>query len=134
MGLGRVLAPRFQPCLFIRWRYGAERRAGLLFLALALAVAVELRVRIAAGRSHQEGLALRKSRVHEFYHAKGPALITFVNYARARQAEQSPPPADFLFANPAGGAAGVFGGGAERSELRGRRRRRRLAPASDGPR
>ena len=46
---------------FIRWRDGAERRAGTAFLALAGA---SYGVRIAAGRSHQEGLALRKSRVH----------------------------------------------------------------------
>ena len=45
---------------FIRWRYGAARRAGLLF-GLGRG---SYGVRIAAGRSHQEGLALRKSRVH----------------------------------------------------------------------
>ncbi len=63
MGLGRVLAPRFQPCP-LSVGGTAPSAALAYFLALALAVAVELRVRIAAGRSHQEGLALRKSRVH----------------------------------------------------------------------
>ena len=65
MGLGRVLAPRFQPCpLSVGGTAPSAALAYFLALALALAVAVELRVRIAAGRSHQEGLALRKSRVH----------------------------------------------------------------------
>ena len=61
MGLGRVLAPEISAVHFIRWRYGAARRAGLLF---GLGLRRSYGVRIAAGHSHQEGLALRKSRVH----------------------------------------------------------------------
>ena len=65
MGLGRVLAPRFQPCpLSVGGTAPSAALAYFSALALALAVAVELRVRIAAGRSPQEGLGLRKSRVH----------------------------------------------------------------------
>ena len=55
---------------------------------------------------------------------RSPASCT----TRAREAEPSPPPADFLFANPVGG-----GGGAEHSELRGRVDERRLAPGGRWP-
>ena len=115
---------------FIRWRYGAERRAGLLFgLGLGLG-----RGRRATGQDRRRPLAPGGSRAPKIasalnLHPKGPALITFVNYARARGGAEAAA-GRFSFCNPAGGAAGVFGGGAERSELRGRRRRRRLAPAS----
>ena len=70
---------------FIRWRYGAERRAGLLFgLGLGLG-----RGRRATGQDRRRPLAPGGSRAPKIasalnLHPKGPALITFVNYARAR--------------------------------------------------
>ena len=68
---------------FIRWRYGAERRAGLLF-GLGLG-----RGRRATGQDRRRPLAPGGSRAPKIasalnLHPKGPALITFVNYARAR--------------------------------------------------
>ena len=169
---------------FIRWRYGAERRAGLLFgLGLGLgrgrrATGQDRRRPLAPGGSrapkiasalnlHPKGPArvdhfcelrarARRSRGRRrpiFFlrirlaarggaapsaasygvdvaagglhrQADGPALITFVNYARARGGAEAAA-GRFFLRNPAGGA-----GAAPTRELRGRRRRRRLAPAS----
>ena len=127
MGLGRVLALRFQPCTL---SVGGTAPSAALAYFLALAVAVEL-----GGQHRRRPLAPGGSSRSEnrecIESASERARVNHLcDTTRAREAEPSPPPADFLFANLVGGAAGVFGGGAERSELRGRRRRRWLAPAS----
>ena len=125
MGLGRVLAPRFQPCPLSVG--GTAPRAALdYFLALAGGATGSgsppaARTRRVSRSENRECIksASERARVDHFCALR----------ARARRSRARRRPIFFL-RNPVGGAAGVFGGGAERSELRGRRRRRRLAPAS----
>ena len=186
-GSGPGARARISAVHFIRWRYGAARRAGFSFSALAVAVELggqDRRRRLAPGGSRSPKIASALNCIR-----KGPAFTCFVHYTRARGGAEpaagrisfcesgwwrsrsvrrrrraqratgstSPPAACtgklmarvdhyfvhyararggaepatavFLLPNPVGGAEGVFGGGAEHSELRGRRRRRRLAPA-----
>ena len=97
MGLGRVLAPRFQPCP-LSVGGTAPRAALAFFLALALAVAVELR-----GQDRRRPLAPGGSRAPKItsalnLHPKGPALTCFVHYTRARGgAEPAAGPFSFFF-------------------------------------
>ena len=104
---------------FIRWRYGAARRAGFL---LALAVAVEL-----GGQDRRRPLAPGGSRAPKIasalnLHPKGPALITFVHYARARGG-----------AEPAAGRFSFCESGWRRSRSVRRRRRAQRATGSTSP-
>ena len=67
---------------FIRWRYGAARRAGFLWLALAVAVELggqDRRRRLAPGGSRAPKIASALN-----LHPKGPAFTCFVHYTRAR--------------------------------------------------
>ncbi len=103
MGLGRVLAPEFQPCTLSVG--GTAPRAAPVLLALAVAVELggqDRRRRLAPGGSrvseNRECIASASERV-----PRSPASCT----TRAREAEPSPPPADFLFANPVGGGGGA---------------------------
>ena len=90
---------KFSAVHLIRWRYGAERRAGLLFglgrgrraRGSALPPAARTRRAMAFGCPRAPKIASAFN-----LHLKGPALTCFVTYTRARGGA-SPPPADFLF-------------------------------------
>ena len=123
MGLGRVLAPRSSAvAAFIRRPVRRRAPRWISFWPWPWPMA-ELRGQdrrrpLAPGGSRAPKIAecieiaSERARVDHFCALR----------ARARRSRGRRRPI-FFFANPAGGAAGVFGGGAERSELRGRRRR-----------
>ena len=109
MGLGRVLAPRFQAgtiALFIRWRGGAaRRRISFWHLPWPPSYGVD----VTAGGLHRQGDGSRTCARSEIPGWHDRALYPLAGRRRA--------PPDFFLAF------------AMAAELRGRRHRRRLAPA-----
>ena len=119
MGLGRVLAPRFQPCPLSVG--GTAPRAALdYFLALAGDPGATGSGSPPAARTRRVSRSENRECIES--HPKGPALITFVHYARARGG-----------AEPAAGRFSFCESGWRRSRSVRRRRRAQRATGSTSP-
>ena len=117
MGLGRVLAPRFQPCPLSVG--GTAPRAALAYF-LALAGGATGSGSPPAARTRRVSRSENRECIESA--SKGPALITFVHYARARGG-----------AEPAAGRFSFCESGWRRSRSVRRRRRAQRATGSTSP-